>query len=274
MRALTLLPLLLLTAVCASWAEPPAHHAERGFQNPYAEHSHGGFFGIIRARFSNDWQSYDPKRDKVPMTEPAPLADPQISSNAAVTWIGHSTVLVQHRGINLLTDPMFAKRASPIGFVGPARITAPALTVEELPTIHAVILSHDHYDHLDTASIRALGDEPTYFVPLGLADWFTRKGIAPERVIEMDWWDAHTLETDHGSLTLTATPSAALFRSRSHRSQRQPVGILARRVGRLQRLVRWRHRATTKPSSTPSANASGASISASFPSARTHRDGS
>lgn len=204
---------LLISAVLASiacstapLAQTPSHHTNRGFTNPHAEHAHSGFFGIIRARFGGNWQSYDRERDIVPATEPAPATTDEFA-NATVTWIGHSTVLLQHRGVNVLTDPMFSKYASPVSFAGPSRITQPALKFEDLPAIHAVIISHDHYDHLDTASIRALGDEPLYFVPLGVGEWFLNKGINPERVVELDWWQDQSMEVAGEQITITATPA-------------------------------------------------------------------
>lgn len=183
-----------------------AHHRSDGFANPLVERPDSGFLKILRSRlFSGEWQSYDPARDVVPTAAPA-LADPS-GTNATVTWVGHATVLIQHQGINVLTDPMFSKRASPLSFVGPARITEPAIALEELPTIHAVVISHDHYDHLDTDSIRQLGNTPTYFVPLGVEKWFDSKGIAADRVVEMDWWDARTLAVGGQSIRIVATPS-------------------------------------------------------------------
>ncbi len=184
----------------------PAHHRDSGFGNPYAEKRNTNLFSVLRSRFfSDEWQRYDKERDQVPVTSPDLAAAP--TDNATVTWIGHATVLVQHRGINVLTDPMFSNIASPISFLGPKRITQPAVALEDLPEIHAVVISHDHYDHLDTATIKALGNTPRYFVPLGVKRWFVNKGIAPERVDEMDWWDERRLEVDGEELVITATPS-------------------------------------------------------------------
>jgi len=111
----------------------------------------------------------------------------------AVTWIGHATMLIQASGLNVLTDPIFSRRASPVGFAGPARAQPPGLAVEELPHIDVVVISHNHYDHLDRASIRALARQaagtPLFLAPLGLRSWLEGLGIA--RVVELDWWQAH-----------------------------------------------------------------------------------
>lgn len=185
----------------------PAHHGVQTYLNPHAAESTKGFFGIIRARLSRDWISYDAKRDKVPQTASELLPTNQVSTNATVTWIGHATVLVQHQGVNLLTDPMFSNIASPVSFAGPKRITQPSVSIDELPDIDAVLISHDHYDHLDTASIKALGNQPTYFVPLGIKRWLIGKGIDPQRIVELDWWQERTLNIDGVKVRLTSTPA-------------------------------------------------------------------
>ena len=190
-------------------AEVPAHHADRGFRNPYSDAVSGGagnFLRVVRMRFFSDmWPTYDPARDRVPRATPALASG--ANANATVTWVGHATVLIQHQGINVLTDPMFSDRASPVSFAGPRRVTRPALTVGELPPVDVVVISHNHYDHLDAATVKALGDGPVYYVPLGLRRWFERRGIDSGRVFEMDWWDRRYHVSGARSLRLTATPS-------------------------------------------------------------------
>ncbi len=110
----------------------------------------------------------------------------------AVTWLGHATVLAQFGGINLLTDPHCSHRASPFSFTGPKRAQPPAIGLERMPPIDVVLVSHNHYDHLDNTSVRTLaeqpGGSPLFVVPLGLAKWFARRGIT--RVHELDWWES------------------------------------------------------------------------------------
>jgi len=120
-----------------------------------------------------------------------------------VTWIGHSTFLLQYQGLNVLTDPIFSERASPVSFAGPKRLTDLPIKIEQLPSIDAVIISHDHYDHLDVESIQALGPDVHYYVPLKLKSWFLDLGIAEDKVTELDWWQGASA----GSLTVNATPS-------------------------------------------------------------------
>jgi N-acyl-phosphatidylethanolamine-hydrolysing phospholipase D len=120
-----------------------------------------------------------------------------------LTWIGHATFLVQLDGVNLLTDPIWSERTSPVSFAGPRRLVPPGLRFEDLPPIHAVLISHDHYDHLDLGTVRRLAraHRPTFFVPLGLRPWFEALGI--RRVVELDWWQSAPI----GALTITAVPA-------------------------------------------------------------------
>ena len=122
---------------------------------------------------------------------------------ATVTWVGHSTLLVQLDGVNLLTDPQWSQRASPVSFAGPRRVSPPGLKLEDLPRIHAVVISHDHYDHLDEATVKRLvaAHRPRFIVPLGLKAWFADLGIT--EVDELDWWGAVTLK----GLTFTCVPA-------------------------------------------------------------------
>jgi len=129
-----------------------------------------------------------------------------------VTWLGHATVLVQHGGISFLTDPHLTDHASPLPFGGPKRVVPPALKVEELPAVDFVLISHNHYDHLDHTTVVALGNRVHWFVPLGLRQWLERRDIDPDRITEMDWWQ---VETFGATVQVVATPS-------QHWSKRTP----------------------------------------------------
>ena len=108
--------------------------------------------------------------------------------NPSITWIGHSTLLVQLDGLNFLTDPTWSEQASPVSWAGPRRLTPPGLAFENLPPIDVVVISHDHYDHLDLATVKRLAEKhnPLFLVPLGLKAWFADNGMS--RVEELDWW--------------------------------------------------------------------------------------
>jgi L-ascorbate metabolism protein UlaG (beta-lactamase superfamily) len=106
------------------------------------------------------------------------------------TIVGHASVLVQSGGLNVLTDPVWSQRASPLSFVGPRRVWAPGIAFESLPQIDAVLLSHNHYDHLDLATLRRLhiGHSPLIVTSLG-NDAILRRAIPGVRVVAGDWWD-------------------------------------------------------------------------------------
>jgi N-acyl-phosphatidylethanolamine-hydrolysing phospholipase D len=112
-------------------------------------------------------------------------------------------LLLQLDGVNILTDPNWSERASPLSFAGPRRVSPPGLAFENLPPIHVVLISHDHYDHLDVATVKRLAAEhrPKFLVPLGLKGWFANIGITD--VDELDWWD-HRAERE---LTFTCVPA-------------------------------------------------------------------
>lgn len=109
-----------------------------------------------------------------------------IMHNPSITWIGHSTMLVRMDSVTFLTDPVFSERASPVSFAGPKRLVPPGVPLNELPPIDFALISHDHYDHADVPSIRALAERGTRFiVPLEMGDLVRDAG---GRVTELDWW--------------------------------------------------------------------------------------
>ncbi|MDX1532352.1 MAG: MBL fold metallo-hydrolase, partial [Rhodothermales bacterium] len=105
-----------------------------------------------------------------------------------VTWLGHAAALIQTPTLNLLTDPMLGRRASPLPFAGPERLTPLPLALDDLPLLDVVLLSHDHYDHLDRGSIQAIQQRfaPLFLAPLGVGEIV--RGWGATRVLELDWW--------------------------------------------------------------------------------------
>ncbi|XP_004548284.4 N-acyl-phosphatidylethanolamine-hydrolyzing phospholipase D isoform X1 [Maylandia zebra] len=148
---------------------------------------------------------------ELPVMEPYFVQNPNLSGSGPglrVTWLGHATVLVEIDGVNVLTDPIFSQRASPIQYMGPKRFRGPPCTVEQLPRIDAVVISHSHYDHLDAGSVASLnarfGGELRWFVPMGLMDWLMKMGC--ENVMELDWWEENCVP-GHDDVTFVCTPS-------------------------------------------------------------------
>ncbi len=137
-----------------------------------------------------------------------PLADSPPRSAAAplaVTWLGHATALLEIDGYRLLTDPVWSERCSPSKAVGPQRLHPPPVALEALPALDAVVISHDHYDHLDMDTVRMLSrtQRAVFVAPLGVGAHLREWGIPASRVVELDWGSSYTIE----DLTLTCTPA-------------------------------------------------------------------
>jgi L-ascorbate metabolism protein UlaG (beta-lactamase superfamily) len=132
------------------------------------------------------------------------VLDGPASQALRVTWLGHSTTLIEIDGLRLLTDPVLSERASPFSFAGPKRFTPPALSIDQLPPLDAVVLSHDHFDHLDHATVLALAERvPRFYTTLGVGQRLIGWGIDAGKIVELDWWQ----EAKLGALTLAATPA-------------------------------------------------------------------
>ena len=176
---------------------------------------------------------------RVPL-KPLPAADPREvwsrapSTGLRATWLGHSTVLIEIDGCRVLTDPVWGERASPSRLIGPKRFQPVPLALKSLPTIDLVIVSHDHYDHLDYPTIRKLAKLDVPFVTsLGVGAHLEAWGVPPERITELDWWESYRLP--NADLSVTAGPSqhfsgrglhnrnATLWSSMTIRSSRHAV---------------------------------------------------
>jgi L-ascorbate metabolism protein UlaG (beta-lactamase superfamily) len=203
-----LLAVLLVVPGCLGVGGPlpkaPAHHRARGFANENQSFARPGFWDLQAFRVRRLWValaggSAAPDFPRVPNDGSALRANRQ---GATITWIGHATLLVQLDGVNILTDPQFSDRASPVSFAGPRRLNPPGVAFADLPPIHAVVISHDHYDHLDRPTVERLAatHRPRFLVPLGLRSWFASVGIAQAE--ELDWWESARV----GGVTSTATP--------------------------------------------------------------------
>ena len=185
------------------------HHRPGGFQNNYTEFQLKGVGELLRWRLNAARQGLPP-----PVQAPVPTVSADrafLRGNAgatmqpAVTWLGHATVLAQFAGLNVITDPVFSERCSPLQFVGPRRAQPPGLALAELPHIHLALVSHNHYDHLDENSVKVLnaqpGGPPLFVVPLGLKPWLAARGIT--NVVELDWWQSHHI----GDVEVVLTPA-------------------------------------------------------------------
>ena len=189
---------MLLLSLCALTA-----CAGGRFQNNYIAFEPRGIGDLIRWK----WEAWRNDRPPAPRA-PTPRVAPDLAflrANAAagasmqpsLTWIGHASSLVQAGGLTVLTDPIFSERASPLAFAGPKRHVPPGIALADLPHVDVVVISHNHYDHLDGPSVDALakqaGGSPRFVVPLGVAAWFRDRGISD--VVELGWWQSERVGT-------------------------------------------------------------------------------
>ncbi len=142
------------------------------------------------------WELEKPTAQSIP---PA-----QVSEGLRVTFVNHSTVLIQTAGVNILTDPIWSERASPLSFAGPKRFSKPGIALDHLPPIHIVLLSHNHYDHMDLATLKRIQQQhaPRVYAGLKNAPYLATTGI--KRLHEMDWWD---FDRYSDSITIHCTPA-------------------------------------------------------------------
>ena len=194
-----------------------SHHTPEGFKNNSTDGVVRPFSDLLRWK----WDAFRDDLPPPPKT-PTPVQAPDlalINANAGagtamrpmVTWIGHATALVQASGLNVLTDPIFSERAFPVQIAGPKRTQPPGVALADLPPIDVVIVSHNHYDHLDRLSVVALNGRANgstmFLVPLGNKQWMENIGIT--NVIELDWWDSVTLTRSKDGKPARAEPGQA-----------------------------------------------------------------
>ena len=206
LKKLVVTPFMLppLTALAQDSSGLPLHHGENGFINTDPDFAEAGFSEMapwiikkIPQTFSSSEKIDIPREynDGVLLKENRPYT---------ATWIGHSTVLVQMEGKTFLTDPVWSDRVGPFKWAGSERISEPGISIEKLPPIDFVLISHNHYDHLDESSIEDIMDRNPhvkFFVPLRVRDWFEERGI--RNVEELDWWEGATVN----GLKIVCTPA-------------------------------------------------------------------
>lgn len=192
------------------WDPAKPHHTPEGFRNVTGVQVAKPFSWLVRWKW-DAWRDGLPPdaRQATPVTlpalealkantEPVRRAGAQVARppRPSATWIGHATVLVQSAGLNILTDPVFSERASPVRFLGPKRAQPPGIAIADLPPIDVVLVSHNHYDHLDRLSAVQLnersGGRTLFLVPLGLKDFLAQVGVT--NVVELDWWEVHRVQ--------------------------------------------------------------------------------
>lgn len=225
-RGIPVLALCLLLGAClhapaptaAAGTPSPAHHGPEGFRNSGTPIEDKGLLTLLKWRWQA-WRETLPPPPQAPVPTQAPdlsflhhNARAGTAMQPAITWIGHASVLVQVAGLNLLLDPIFSDRASPLSWIGPKRAQPPALTPATLPHIDAVLISHNHYDHLDLPSLQALarqpGGPPRWIVPLGIGRLLADEALpGAEHTVELDWWQETLLPGAAGPVPVALTPA-------------------------------------------------------------------
>ena len=171
-----------------------SHHLADGtFKNNYIDSIDKPFSELLKWQ----WNRVSPEPLAFPLAENDPVFLKNNRIEPTLTWIGHSTLLLQFDGFNILTDPHMTQRASPVSFAGPKRFMKPGISIEELPHIDLIVISHNHYDHLDRLTLEKIYQKqedqpPKIFVPLRQKKWF--EGLDITNVVEMDWWEEQEFE--------------------------------------------------------------------------------
>ncbi len=192
----------------AALAGRPTHHTDQGFRNPDipdVAHNRGRF---LRWQWERLWAGL-PR--EVPGGWHPPVLKPDLEpfrtrgAEPRIAWFGQDTFLLSIGGVLVMTDPHLTDRASPVSFLGPQRQVPLPVRIEDLPPVDVVLISHNHYDHLDLETVQRLnaqpGGAPQFLVPLGLKAWMAEAGI--ERVVELDWWQ----HAEVRGLTLVLVPA-------------------------------------------------------------------
>lgn len=168
------------------------HYDGDVFFNPGVDEGPKSFLTVMKWKLTSqaaDW----PKKIDPPYTQAIPVP---ASEKLIITFVNHASFLIQIDGLNILTDPVWGKRASPFSFAGPTRVHPPGIEFDKLPKIDVVIISHNHYDHMDSETIKKLADKfsPKFIVPL--ANIEKMKSFGAKNVIELDWWDSLQINPD------------------------------------------------------------------------------
>jgi len=201
-RLITLIVMMGVLSACSSNEYKNSdHHSGGRFYNHADEVPHSRWAALkwIMTRKPGFWPEW---REN---TNQPVLAGPLKAGELSATFINHATFLLQIKNINCLTDPIFSERASPFSWLGPKRVRAPGLLLKDLPHIDCVVISHNHYDHMDKNSIHDLAekDNPIFIVPLGNANLV--KSFGAHKVVELDWWQQTPLPD--GETTVTLVPA-------------------------------------------------------------------
>jgi len=186
-------------------AEASPHYQDGRFANtlPHPPLELGDVWQYLIEQFLGDQTRIPPSA--IPISNiPPKLMGTQPPPGLRATWLGHSSVYIELDGLRLLVDPVFSDHASPFGGIGPRRFHPPPIALTDLQNVDAVMISHDHYDHLDMRTIQHLSSKGSrFFVPLGVGAHLDEWGVPESRIVELDWWESAEI----GDLTIICTPA-------------------------------------------------------------------
>lgn len=171
------------------------HHYIGNFRNPWSGSTPQGISGVVKWKLSRNRHGKGASAAEHSAALPVATGREPLRERSellTVTWIGHSSFLLQCNGLNILTDPVWSDRVSPLSFVGPRRLVPPAVDFDRLPPIDLTLISHDHYDHLDDATVRRLIERfpaMRWLAPLRVGPFLRQRGARD--VTELDWWQHH-----------------------------------------------------------------------------------
>lgn len=198
---------MLLTDTLTEVTLSGAHRLPDGsFRNPWPGSEPHGWRDVVRwmGESLTQRRAPTPPRGTFPTSRPTIVYPRAGETEFTATWVGHATVLLQLAGLNILTDPIFSRRASPVQWMGPRRVMDPGLPINALPPIDVVVLSHNHYDHLDRYAVKQIAKanpRGAWLVPIGVGARI--RGWGAKEIIELDWWQHAVID----KLRVTATPA-------------------------------------------------------------------
>lgn len=173
---------------CASGFKSSDHYDGKTFFNPWGVNNKKSFWEVMKWKWSSSAAKWPESVSFDLLVLPSRPSD-----GVSVTWINHSTFLIQSKDLIILTDPIFSERSSPVSFAGPKRVILPGISFDKIPKVDVVVVSHNHYDHLDLDTLKALEkrDQPLFLVPMGDGAWLKAEGLT--QVKELDWWESTKL---------------------------------------------------------------------------------
>ncbi|MFH5832146.1 MBL fold metallo-hydrolase [Halalkalibaculum sp. DA3122] len=202
---LTVATLVVDFIISAPTASGPTsdHFDGKRFSNPNGSRERG-FVDIIKWALTGDRGEWKELTLQEAPHGTVPERSSDSNEEAVFTFVNHATFLIQTQGFNILTDPIWSYRASPYQWIGPRRMRPPGLKFEDLPDIHMVLISHNHYDHLDIDTVIRLNEihDPLFVVPLGVASYLEENGIY--NTVELDWWQRHEYSSN---LSVSGVPA-------------------------------------------------------------------